>query len=71
MVSDVAVNSYAKYGLGFGGWYGDLSLQLQTLFLGLVIGAAPLIWLSERSAVAPRMATGLRLDASDLSEETR
>jgi membrane protein HdeD len=46
MVSDVAVNSYAKYGLGFGGWYGDLSLQVQSLFLGFTIGAAPLVWWS-------------------------
>jgi hypothetical protein len=44
MVSDVSINSYAKYGLGFGGWYSDLSLQLQSLFLGFVLGTAPLVW---------------------------
>ena len=44
MVSDVAVNSYAHYGLGFRGWYGDLALQLQSTFLGFVVGAAPLVW---------------------------
>jgi membrane protein HdeD len=46
MVSDVAVNSYAKYGLGFRGWHTDLSVQLQSLFLGFVAGTAPLVWWS-------------------------
>ena len=50
MVSDVAVNSYAHYGLGFSGWYADLSLQLQSTFLGFVVGAAPLVWWPRRRA---------------------
>src|SRR4029077_12636574 len=40
MVVDVGVNSYVKYSLGFGDWHGDLALQLQTWFLGFVIGSA-------------------------------
>jgi hypothetical protein len=50
MVADVAVNSYAKYGLGFGGWYTDLSVQLQSLFLGFVAGLSPLVWWSDSRA---------------------
>lgn len=44
MISDVAVNSYGKYGLGYGGLVGDASLQLQTLFLGFVVGTVPFAW---------------------------
>jgi hypothetical protein len=45
IVSDVAVNSYAHYGLGSSSWwYGDASLQLQTLFLGFVAGSFPFAW---------------------------
>ena len=44
MVSDVAVNSYARWVLGFGGWYFEVSLQLQTLFLGFVAGSFPVVW---------------------------
>lgn len=42
MVSDVAVNSYALYGLGlpFAVW----ALQLQTLFFGFLLGAAGFLW---------------------------
>ena len=42
MASDVAVNSYALYGLGlpFGFW----ALQLQTLFFGFLLGAAGFLW---------------------------
>ncbi len=42
MVSDVAVNSYALYGLGlpFAVW----ALQLRTLFFGFLLGAAGFLW---------------------------
>lgn len=42
MVSDVAVNSYALYGLGlpFAFW----ALQSQTLFFGFLLGAAGFLW---------------------------
>ncbi len=42
MTSDVLINSYGTYRLHVleGGW----SLQLQSLFLGLVIGAMPNLW---------------------------
>ncbi len=42
MVSDVAVNSYALYGLGLplAVW----ALQLQNLFLGFLLGAAGFLW---------------------------
>jgi len=38
IVSDVGINSYALYGLGLP--FGFLSLQLQTLFCGFLIGTA-------------------------------
>lgn len=38
IVSDVAINSYALYGLALP--FGFLSLQLQTLFCGFLLGAA-------------------------------
>ncbi len=38
IVSDVAINSHALYGLGLP--FGFLSLQLQTLFCGFLLGAA-------------------------------
>lgn len=38
IVSDVAINSYALYGLALP--FGFLSLQLQTLFGGFLLGAA-------------------------------
>lgn len=38
ILSDVAINSYALYGLGLP--FGFLSLQLQTLFCGFLLGAA-------------------------------
>jgi membrane protein HdeD len=44
IVSDVAVNSYAIYALGNSGWYSLASLQLQTLFLGFVLGSFPFLW---------------------------
>lgn len=37
IVSDVGINSYALYGIGLP--FGFLSLQLQTLFCGFLIGA--------------------------------
>ena len=37
ILSDVGINSYALYGLGLP--FGFLSLQLQTLFCGFLIGA--------------------------------
>ena len=42
LVSDVAINSYATYQLHLleGGW----ALQLQSLFLGLVLGSLPALW---------------------------
>jgi len=42
MVSDVTVNSYALHGLGlpFAVW----ALQIQTLFLGFLVGAAGFLW---------------------------
>jgi hypothetical protein len=56
MVTDVAVNSFVRFGQGFVDWYGGAPLQLQTLFLGFVAGAAPLVWLS---AVRPTNALGV------------
>jgi hypothetical protein len=44
IVSDVMVNSYGRYGLGYSGWYYDVSLQVQTLFLGFVAGSLPFAW---------------------------
>ncbi len=44
IVSDVAVNSFAMYGLGNRDWHGGVSLQLQTLFLGFVVGSLPFVW---------------------------
>ncbi len=38
ILSDVGINSYALYGLGLP--FGFLSLQLQTLFCGFLVGAA-------------------------------
>lgn len=38
MLSDVGINSYAFYGIGLP--FGFLSLQLQTLFCGFLLGAA-------------------------------
>src|SRR6476469_4377564 len=46
MVVDVAVNSAWTAGQVPVDWYGNVPLQLQTLFLGFVAGAAPLIWLA-------------------------
>ena len=54
MLSDVVVNSYGKYGLGFGGGWNDLPLQGQTWFLGFVLGAAPLVWWSAKPEVGAR-----------------
>lgn len=42
MVTDVAANSYAFLGLGFAEF--AISLQLQTAFLGFVLGSAPFLW---------------------------
>jgi hypothetical protein len=44
ITSDVAVNSYAIYGLEYRGWLAYGSLQLQTLFLGFVAGTLPYVW---------------------------
>jgi len=41
ILSDVAINSYALYGLGLP--FGFLSLQLQTLFCGFLLGAAGIL----------------------------
>jgi hypothetical protein len=39
IVSDVGINSYLQYSVAPEGWYGNASLQLQTLFLGFVLGS--------------------------------
>jgi hypothetical protein len=44
IVSDVGVNSYAVYGLGYNSWLSFLSLQLQTAFLGFVLGSFSIVW---------------------------
>jgi hypothetical protein len=41
MATDIAVNAYAAYGLGFAGF--ELPLQLQCLFGGFVFGSAALL----------------------------
>jgi hypothetical protein len=48
IVSDVAVNTYGQWGLGYRGWYFTVSLQLQTLFLGLLVGSLPVAWRGAR-----------------------
>lgn len=48
MVTDVAANSYAFLGLGFDEF--AISLQLQTAFLGFVLGSAPFLWCTSRGA---------------------
>src|SRR5205814_1995052 len=50
IASDVVVNSYGRYGLGYSGWYYELSLQVQTLFLGFVAGSFPFAWRGASSA---------------------
>ena len=42
ILSDVGINSYALYGLALP--FGFLSLQLQTLFCGFLLGAAGFLW---------------------------
>lgn len=42
ILSDVGINGYALYGLGLP--FGFLSLQLQTLFCGFLLGAAGFLW---------------------------
>jgi hypothetical protein len=44
MVSDVAINSYVSYGLPDWGFRSGLDLQLQSLFLGFVLGSCPFLW---------------------------
>ena len=44
MLADVSANSYAKYVLGYQSRYWDLSVQLQSAFLGFVLGGLPFIW---------------------------
>ena len=44
IASDVVVNSYGRYGLGYSGWYYEVSLHMQTLFLGFVVGSLPFAW---------------------------
>jgi hypothetical protein len=61
MVADVVVNSFWTASVGPLGWEENLPLQLQTLFLGFVAGAAPLIWLAAAdvdSAATGRAASG-------------
>jgi len=42
MILDVAINSYAWYGLGMGGM--GTALQLQSMFLGFILGSLPFLW---------------------------
>lgn len=53
MLVDVAVNSYASYGLGIA-FQSFAPLQAQTLFLGFVVGAFPIVW-TRRSAKVPAL----------------
>lgn len=46
MVADVSINSYASYGLGIA-FKSFAPLQAQTLFLGFVLGAIPMVWRPE------------------------
>jgi membrane protein HdeD len=55
MLSDVGVNSLATYTDAQGKYLVDYFVQLQTLFLGFVLGSAPFIW-----TVTPRRAASLR-----------
>lgn len=43
MCADVAVNSYASYGLGIA-FQSFAPLQAQTLFLGFVLGSFAIVW---------------------------
>ncbi len=45
MLADVAVNSYASYGLGIA-FQSFAPLQAQTLFLGFVLGSFAVVWKS-------------------------
>jgi hypothetical protein len=51
IASDVAVNSYAVYGLGYDDWHAYGALQSQTLFLEFVIGSLPFAWPSKQSPI--------------------
>ena len=46
MVGDVAANSYAWLGLRM--WQFGYAVQLQSLFLGFVVGSAPPLWQGRR-----------------------
>lgn len=48
ILSDVAINSHALYGLGLP--FGFLSLQLQTLFCGVLLGAAGFLMATKHHA---------------------
>ena len=48
ILSDVAINSHALYGLGLP--FGFLSLQLQTLFCGFLLGAAGFLMATKHHA---------------------
>lgn len=54
MVSDVAINSYAHYVMKFVemGW----AIQLQSLFLGFVIGSAAFLWPQSDDPLKPSIA---------------
>ncbi|WP_420606108.1 hypothetical protein [Novosphingopyxis sp.] len=60
MVSDVAVNSYAVFGSGYGEF--APALALQSAFLGFVLGSIGFLWadppLSVRTAPPPRGSCG-------------
>lgn len=51
MLADVAINSYATYGLGLGVSF--LPLQAQTLFLGFVLGSLALVWPDSEQRARP------------------
>ena len=51
MVADVAVNSYALYGLGFAVF--SPALQMQTAFGGFVLGSIWFLWPEKKKPGAP------------------
>lgn len=51
MIVDVAANSYALYGLDYSGF--SVSLQLQTAFLGFVVGTIAFLWPTKEKPGAP------------------
>jgi hypothetical protein len=52
MLADVAANSYTVYGLGHSELYGPL--QMQTLFLGFVLGSFAFLGLNDNNSILRR-----------------